>query len=147
MKQRKVAHKYYKKGMVLDISDMSVLADFFRNQAICYLPNGYIVTSEGKLYRIKIELGNEGSRELIEIVPTVNMAGYLQVSNPYTMRGAIPLHRLVAISFVPSDVGKNDVDHINGNKTDNRAENLRWVSHSENMCYYYNRVKENKNED
>ena len=133
MKKRNYTHKYYKKGMVLDISDITKLADFFRNQTISHLPNGYVITAEGKVYRIKIEIGIESKRELIEIVPTMNKAGYLQVSNPYTMKGAIPVHRLVAIAFVPSVVGKNDVDHINGDKTDNRAENLRWVTRSENM--------------
>ena len=42
------------------------------------------------------------------------------------------VHRLVAKTFVYKESGKNCVDHINGNTHDNRACNLKWVTHLEN---------------
>lgn len=43
------------------------------------------------------------------------------------------LHILVAKAFVPNPRNMTEVNHINGNKRDNRAENLEWVTHRENM--------------
>lgn len=43
------------------------------------------------------------------------------------------VHRLVAETFVRNPKNKPEVDHLNRNRTDNRAENLRWTSHSQNM--------------
>jgi hypothetical protein len=43
------------------------------------------------------------------------------------------IHRLVADRFLPSPTGDCVVDHIDRNKHNNCASNLRWVSHTENM--------------
>ena len=60
-----------------------------------------------------------------EIVEPYSSYKYLHI-------GKFRIHRAVAELFVPNPENKQFVDHINTIKTDNRAENLRWVTAKEN---------------
>lgn len=63
--------------------------------------------------------------------PRPHSKGYLTVHMGKGKQALI--HRLVALAFLPNPEGHPDVDHKNRDKTDNRVENLRWVSRSSNM--------------
>ena len=76
--------------------------------------------------------------------PYIKPSGYKQVQ---LGRKTIPqyIHRLVAIAFIPNIENKPQVNHINGNKGDNRIENLEWVTASENdLAYGYTSRIENR---
>jgi len=86
----------------------------------------------------RYEVSNLGVVRLIEtqeLVPICTQSkGYSQV---WIGDKVATVHRLVASLFIPNPDGKPQVDHINGDKTDNRVENLRWVTNRENAVYYH----------
>ena len=43
------------------------------------------------------------------------------------------IHKLVAYLFIPNPDNKPEIDHINTIRTDNRVNNLRWVTRKENL--------------
>lgn len=65
--------------------------------------------------------------------PIMDKKGYLTVGlSKNNQRKAFKVHRLVALHFIPNIENKPEIDHINTIKTDNRVENLRWVTPKEN---------------
>lgn len=61
------------------------------------------------------------------------------VSGPKT----VDVHTLVANAFVPNPNGYPEVNHLDGNKRNNKASNLQWVTHRENhihRCHVLNKV-------
>ena len=85
-------------------------------------------------YEIETEYPNRirriGKTKFISEYEDTN--GYIRV---YINCKRVEKHRLLALQFIENDSPdtKIQVDHINRVKTDNRIENLRWVTRSENM--------------
>lgn len=73
-----------------------------------------------------------------KLKPQFNYSGYLHVVL-YKNRQArtFSLHRLVANTYIPNYLNKPQVNHIDGNKTNNNVSNLEWVTASENQKHAY----------
>lgn len=53
----------------------------------------------------------------------------------------LAIHRLVALAFVPNMDGKREVNHLDGNPTNNNFKNLKWVTGDENLAHAKNMGK------
>ena len=97
----------------------------------------YIIYSDGKVFSLntnKFLKPNKGEK------------GYLRVRLLFDGKYInYRVHRLVAIAFLPKLEGKNQVNHINGIKDDNRLENLEWCNNQENQLHAYKNNLSNSN--
>lgn len=88
---------------------------------------GYWINSYGRVW-------SDYSKKWL--VPIPNGRGYLRVCLCRDGKTFFKLiHRLVAEAFVPNDdpEHKTEADHIDEDKTNNRADNLQWLSHTDNV--------------
>ena len=53
------------------------------------------------------------------------------------VNGTRKVHRLIGMTFLTNPNSLPDIDHLNGNKRDNRLCNLEWKSKSDNMKAFY----------
>lgn len=67
--------------------------------------------------------------------PWADAGGYLVIYVCFDgHRIAVNVHRLIALAFLGNDHGRH-VNHIDGDKQNNRAENLEWCTRVENMAH------------
>ena len=86
----------------------------------------YLISNQGRVFNTRTH------RELGNVMPN----GYIHVnlSNGKDDTQNYYVHRLVMEHFgPPAPEGMNEIDHINRQRDDNRVENLRWCTHSENI--------------
>ena len=109
-----------KKYIKPEINVIHEIWKFYKDNR-CYRKDGTVC--QGGYYEISDFGRVKKNGEIVE--PNKNKR-YLSIST-------FSIHRAVAELFVPNSEGKPEVDHIDGNKYNNRYYNLRWVTHKENI--------------
>ena len=103
---------------------------------------GYFVSEDGKVYsaikkgeRTDLETRKYDKNNLREVKgrPAKNkyLRVYLRDARDRKRKDRF-IHRLVAQAFIPNPLNKKVVHHKDGNRQNNRTDNLKWVSYKEN---------------
>lgn len=98
---------------------------------------GYAVSDEGYVFNTKKNKRIKGSQKY---------TGYIEVDlrDINGVKKSRLLHRIIASNFCERKDGENEVNHIDGDKTNNRAENLEWVAHGDNLKHAFeNNLRDN----
>ena len=113
---------------------MEILKDFVKINEKGF--DDYYISKDGRL----VKLYKNGNIKFIN--PRLDAYGYMRVSitDINGKRKDRKMHRLMAQTFIPNPENKPEVNHINGDKTDYRLENLEWCTRSENAKHWHKTI-------
>ena len=117
---------------------MEVWKDIKNFEGLYEVSNFGNVRTKDRLVNVLSKNGNVFTRAYkSQIMKPVAKGCYLgfTLSDKENVRHQVYLHRLIAEAFCGDS--KEQVNHINGDKLDNRIENLEWVTRSENALHSF----------
>ena len=95
----------------------------------------YEVSETGNVYNLRTCIPEFNHIETLS--KRIDRAGYYTVrlysGKPVTKY----LHRLIAEAFIPNPENKKYINHKDGNKLNNKVNNLEWTTHKENVNHAY----------
>lgn len=102
------------------------------------LPDGFLIVPITGF--IKYAIHQDGTlirvRDRYLISKHIDETGYYRVNIIYELNGKLQkyarLHRLLALTYLPSVENKPHINHIDGNKLNNSISNLEWCTPKEN---------------
>ena len=99
----------------------------------------YLVSSFGVIASVDKKVGSgRGYIQKKKIMKSRMIRGYPSVTiSKNNIPKIIKIHRAVAETFIDNPLNKDQVNHINGIKTDNNVSNLEWCTASENVKHAF----------
>lgn len=102
----------------------------------------YIISNYGEIISLPRYKHNNSKmqyvepKEILRYINKVNGYVYVQLWKNAEYKN-IRLHKLVAETFIPNPENKPQVNHIDGNKQNNKVDNLEWCTARENIIHAY----------
>lgn len=98
----------------------------------------YEVSNYGKVKTLRKMSGTCYRKEHELSLNRLSVDGYVRIALRKNDKSwETKLHRLVAEAFIPNPLNKKTVNHIDGNKLNNRADNLEWADRHEQLAHAY----------
>ncbi len=101
----------------------------------------YFGDDQGNVYKVTNEKDT-----YTQISPYVNRDGYVEyvLTNLDSKKKHIMGHIICATLWIPNPLKKPEVNHNDGNRSNNKKSNLTWSTHAENVQHSYDELRGKK---
>lgn len=94
----------------------------------------YGATEDGRIFSFNYRM----TGKTCELAQSTHPEGYKRVKAWHVNKSSpTPVHRLVALAYLPNPIGMPQVNHIDGNKGNNYVENLEWCDNARNQQHRF----------